>query len=51
MNCSRCGEPGAERGEIRLKSDATVIVYLCAECAELEARDDEISEIAFSPSQ
>mgnify|MGYP007047124417 FL=1 len=36
MQCTRCGEEGAERTELEFGSGAVVVMSLCPNCSEEE---------------
>ena len=49
MKCPRCNENEAGRMLVHYESDATVLAYLCQECAELALRDREVTDLVPAP--
>ena len=48
MKCSRCGDRGADRTELRFRNGSRVILYLCRTCAETERSDDAVAELVLA---
>ena len=48
MKCVRCGEEGAERIEVEFESGAVVVMYLCSECSDEEAHDQDVTTLSSS---
>lgn len=48
MECQQCNESKAERMLIHYKN-ATVLAYLCQECADLARRDTEVTDLVPAP--